>query len=645
MPKLQNARWYLEPKGEAHTPLLGVFQQVLDDSEWRIEADELHVGFYKLSERHLVRGDSLRNASYEQASLPYNVCRSAVDTLQAKIAKHRPLPQVLAQRGDWSAQKRARRMTEFLEGEFYRHRIYEGVGPKIVRDALITGRGVLRVWVDGDKVRTERVLPWELLVDEWDARYGSPRNLFHVRSVDRSVALEAFARTESGGWNQSVRRAIEEAGSVRRWHEVTDVSSSVDRIDLIEAYHLCDDVDAHVCEGLPRDIPEGDDAEDPADGYSDRAKGRGGKSRSHKCTGRRVVFTTAGTVLDEVFEDESFPYVVLNYNEPVVGWYGTGLVEQVEGYQYQINETASRVEEQYRLSGVHILVPDNAKISYNDIRNGINIIGHQPGGKPEVHHMDLVNEHMRQRPRELREDALNDAGVSQMSAQSQKPAGIQSGVALQTLDDIETERFIIFGRAYEAWNLELARKLIKCAKQVAESYGDYAVSVPMSRGILKLKWTDVYVDGVELRVFPTSLLPQQLPARLQRLTDLWEQQIIDRATFLRHLDAPDLQAEMDLETADKLVIDEMIDAMLDADESQGDDAYMPPTAYQPFDWAARRAQQKYNRGLLDGAPEYNLSLLRRYIQHCEHELKKLAPPPMPAGPAMPPEAPPQAGMV
>ena len=287
----------------------------------------------------------------------------------------------------------------------------------------------------------------------------------------------------------------------------------------------------------------------------------------------------------------------------------------------------------YRLSGVHIMVPDNAKMSYQDIRNGIHIVGHAPGGKPEVHHMDLVNEHMRARPRELTEDGLNDAGVSQMAAQSQKPAGVTAAVALQTLDDIETERFLIFGRAYETWNLDVARRFIDCARLIAKTQGDYRVSVPMKGGILKLRWNDVYVEGVEVRVFPTSLLPQQLSGRLEKLTMLWEAQLIDRATFLRQLDAPDLQAEMDLETADKLVIDEMIERMLDAEEDEGDGAYMPPTSYQPFEWAARRSQQKYNRALLDGAPEYNLDMLQRYMKHCDVEIKKLtpaAPPPAPA---------------
>jgi hypothetical protein len=635
-----NALWHKEPRFEVHTALVPVFQTVRDESSWRLDADELHLGYYKQSERYGVRGHSLRGARYESATLPYNVCRSAVDTLQAKIAKHRPLPQCMTQRGNWSQQKRARKMTEFLEGEFYRQRIYERQAPMIVRDALIFGRGALRIWVEGKCIKTERVLPWELFADEWDSRYGSPRNMFHARNMDRGVALQTFARTASGGWNQTIKQAIEQAGRFSRDDATYTGGATVDRIDVVEAWHLCDRPEEHEPED-ENERPE-DEANEEADDGNGETRGASEQPRRHKCTGRHVVITTAGTLLDEPWEYDYFPFAVLGFNEAVTGCWATGLVEQLEGYQYELNLTSERLSEMYRLSGVLVTVPDNAKISYQDITNGINIMGHAPGGAPQVTQLDLVNEHVRARPRELTEDALNDAGLSQMSVQSQTPAGLESGVAIRTMDDIETERFIIFGRSYATWNVEVARRLVDCAKLVAKTHGDHSVSVPMRSGLVKMSWNDVYVDGVEIRIDPTSVLPSLLPARLDLLMQMWESQQIDRTTFLRNLETTDLHGEILTELAPKLVVDEMIEAMLMADEEEGEDAYKPPTAYQPFEWAAKRAQDKYNRGLLDGVPEYNLDMLQRYIKHCQKEIEKLTPPapePAPAninGMAMPP---------
>ena len=597
--QIANARWYTEPKGEAHPSLAGVFSTVRDECEWRVEADEYHAGLYCASDRPGVRGHSRRGYAYGPATLPYNLCRSATDTLVAKIATHRPLPEVLTQKGSWTNQKRARKMTQFLEGEFYRQKFFEEHWAIIIRDACIFGRGILKIWTEADEICTERVHPWELFTDEWDARYGKPRNIYHVRTMDRGVALERFARTESGGWKTKIRDAIMSAGRFdlsEHWEDRSNMT--VDRVDVLEAWHL----------------PSGKNAKD----------------------GRYCAIVQGATLIDEDWDGSDFPFIVLSYTPPVTGYWGHGLVEQLEGYQYEINLSSEKSSQLYALSGVGVLVPDNAGIHNQEIRNGINILNHRPGGKPEVFQMDLVNEHMRQRPRELTQDGLNDAGLSQMSVQSQKPAGVTAAVALQTLDDVETQRFLPFGRQCETFALNAGRRYLDCARRIADEYGDLAVSVPMKGGLIDLNWKDVQVDGVELRIFSTSLLPQQLPQRLQRLTDLWNTGTLDRATFLRLLDAPDLQAELDLETADKLVIDEMLEVMAEAEEDKGESAYMAPSPYQDLAWAAKRAQQKINRGILDGMPEFNQGMLRRFVKDVQQEMVKLAPPAPPPGVGAPP---------
>ncbi len=600
-----NARWYDEDKDQVHVTLAAVFRTVRDETAWRVDADEYHAGLYCASDKPGIRGASRRGYEYGPATLPYNVCRAGADTLTAKIAKQRPLPQVLTQRGSWKNQKRARKQTQFLEGEFYRQRVYEKHAPRIVRDALIFGRGALKIYTQGKDIKTERAHVWELYADEYDGRYGLDelRNLYHCRSVDKGVLLERFGRTESGGMRSTVREALDTAGRFAfidvQWDDRGGMT--VDRVDIIEAWHR----------------PSSPDADD----------------------GRHVVIVEGATLLDEEWAYDYFPFAILGYSEPVVGCWPHGLIEQGEGYQYEINLASAKSSEQHAMSGVGILVPDNAKIHDQQIRNGITQIHHKAGGTPSVFQMDLVNEHTRQRPRELTQDALNDMGLSQMSVQSQKDPGITAAIAIQTMSDIETERFMIFGRAYEAWNLEIARRFIDCVKAIAAEYGDHAVDTPMKGGLVPLSWNDVVVEGAELKIQPTSLLPQQLGARLEKLKDLWNTGLMDRSTFLRHLDAPDLSAELDLETADQLVVDEMLECMSDAEEDQGEAAYLPPSAYQQLEdpqqpgkpgWALKRCQQRLNRGILDGMPEYNQEMLRRWLKDGGELLQSMQPAPQPA---------------
>lgn len=595
---------------------------VRDECEWRIDADEYHASLYSSSSQPGIRGVSRRGYEYGPATLPYNLCSAATDTLQAKIAQQRPLPQVLTQRGSWTNQKRARKMTQFLEGQFDSLKLFEKHATVIVRDAEIFGRGILKVTTDRDQIVVERMHPWECFVDEFDARYGCPRNFYVCRSMDRGVAIEAFARGDGGRINATTAKAIKDAGQFNLAKDAADaITSTVDRVDVLEAWHL----------------PSSKTAKD----------------------GRHVVVVQGATLADEPWEKDWFPFQILNFQEPLVGLWGHGLVEQLEGYQYEINSAAEKTSEMHRLSGVKILVPDGSNIHHEEIRSGMSILQHKPGMTPQVFQMDLVNEHTRERPRELWQDGLNRTGLSQMSVASQKPQGITAAIALQTLDDVETERFVIFGRAYESWCLGIGEKLIECAKDIAKEYGELAVSVSMRGGILDLKWSDVFVDGTKLRIFAGSVLPQKIGARLDRLKDLWNTGLIDRATFLRYLDAPDMQAELDLETADRLVIDEILEKMLESEEDEGEAAYIAPSAYQDLAWGARRAQQRLNRAQLDGAPPYVRDLLRRFLKDSQRELEKLNPPasanttqleaaPLtpgglaPAGPAAMPPPPPMA---
>lgn len=617
MSKIESSRWWDEPKGDASDCLIRVFRIVRDASQWRVDADEYHAGLYAGGIASVgVKGLPSREYTYGPCVLPYNIARSATDTLVAKIAQHRPLPQVLTQRGNWRQQKRAKKMTQFIEGEFYQQKIFEQKAKTIVRDAAIFGRGVLAIYDDGEEIVTERVFPWELFFDEWDARYGQPQTAYHFRTADREVLKERFART-ANGWNQRVRAAIEDATviSSEQMDGRDDGMKTVDRVEFVEAYRL------------------------PAR--------KGGK-------GRHIVATSAGTLLDEPWEAESFPYAMLFYNDPLTGMHGQGLVEQLEGYQYEINTMAQKVSDSHHLlGGAWVLVPQGSDIIESHMQNGLGtVIRHKPGLPPQLFQPNPVHPATYERLRDLPQDALNDVGISQMSAQSRTPQGITAAVALQTMDDIETERFIVFGRAYEAWCLDVARQLVACVKRLAEDNGEYSVSVPMKGGLLDMKWADVEIDGFELRCFSTSMLPQQPAARLERLEAYFNAQVIDRQTFMKLMDGLDLQAEFDLALAPTMAVEERLEKMMEAEETTPEnEAYLAPSNYMPLEWAATRAQQYLDKGDVDGMPEHVKNLLRRFTLEIENILNPPLPEPTddmmagaggPGG-AMPPP-PPMPGM-
>jgi len=639
-------QWWTAADGDAATAVNTVVNHIRARASWRREADKLHAVMYAGGSGSAdMLLDGRYSYHYDPASHPRNVARQAVDTLCAKVAKHRPLPQCLTSRGNWKQQKRARKMTQFLEGVFYQTKIFERHTSAWVRDAGIFGRGALKVCRQGKAIRVERVHPWELLIDDWDARYGEPRNIYHVRTVDVGVALAMY------GDSEEKREAILSASSMTKsdewdWDGGTD--STVLRVRLVEAWHLCSDDESH-----------GD-----------------AKEVKHECSGRHVVTALGSNVclVNEEWGESLFPFAILNYSEPLAGYWGIGVCEHLEGWQLAINEQFDKVQEgHHMLGGGIILTTTDSDIVDSDFTNGnVQIIKHNPGRPPQFVTPQPVNPQVYTRERDMPQDALAEVGLNMMSTAGMKQPGINSGVAINAIDDIEDERHIVFGRAYEAACLTLARLFLRAAANIAKEEGEMAVQVPMKKGLLPLKWADVKLEDFQIRVFPTSMLPQQLGARLEKLKMLFDAQLIDRQTFLQQLDAPDLSAEMDLETADRLNIDEKLEAILDAETAEeltkaANQA--TPSSYINFRWAQRRAQQRLNEAETDDPDrEPNLDAMRDFIAQCktlidEEEAKAMpgatpppagepmAPPPPPEAmggpmppPPMPPEMPPPAGI-
>lgn len=612
--RVVSADWWTQKGEELAGTLATVFGIVREENAWRTDKDEYHWGLYEGTGLGGVTIRSRRNMTYVNATLPDNVCKMSVDTLTAKVATIRPIPQVLTSQGNWKDKRRAKKLRQLIQGQFHRSLVHEKLAPRIIKDSLVCRAGVVHVGEEGRNCKIDRVYSWELFVDDWDAEYGEPLTMMRLRSMDRRKCVAKFAAK-----NKKLADIIENAGRLQSSDRRTrDESrhSTVDRIELLEAWYRC---------------PDHDD-EDP----------------DHECTGKHVLICDGATLLEEDWPYDRFPFAILTYDTPNTGFWGTGAVQVLEGYQSSIDEANEVTNEQLRNSSKGVLLRDGSGIFKSDVSDGLRILHCKPGPfDPKVFDFDLVNEHMRMRAPELIDRALNAMGVSQLSAQSKKPAGVDAGIALQTLDDIESQRHIVFGRRFESWCMDVARLIIDSIKRIAKKYGDYAVKVPLRGAYLNLKWSEVNVDGFQLEMQSVGQLFTSFAGRLDKLKTLYDMGAIDAGTFLREIDAGDIQSELDLETIDRVRADEMIEAMLDAEpandnaRSEGDDRnYLAPDAYLPLEWAHKRAHQRRNMATTEGAPIYVLSLLGRWIDDLAYLMDKPVAagivPPTAGGAGMPP---------
>lgn len=586
--------WKLDEESAASTCWVKA-EEVREQSNFRRTMDELHAHLY--SGAASLFGKLDQDSEYDPAQLPFNVVRNGSDTLVAMLSKNRPLPTIITSRGNYKQQKAAKLMSTAIEGEFARNKFWR-VRPQVLRDACVFGTGCLRVDRVGDRIVYERVLPMELLVDRADGLYGTPRSLYRFSLVDRFVALERFA-----GDDETKRAAILDADAPTSGEDVPFwVSENEDRILILEAWHL--------------------------------------PSKKGGSDGRHMIVCGGVALVDEGWKRERFPFAFLRKNDPLIGFFGHGLAEEMAGFQLEINVLADKVQQSHHLlGGAHWMVGQGSEIVDSHITNGVGNIVKFKGQQPTVYTPQPVNAETYQYLQDLGSFALNYSGISQMSAQSQKPAGIVAAKALQVLDDIETQRFMVFARADEDFCVDVSTMTLELMEEISSEIPDYTVRVAKDRKqMLAIKWSEVRLDdnAYVIQVFPTSMLAKTPAARLQQVQDLYQAKVIDRAMFLKLLDAPDLDAEMDLDAAARKLADEQIEVILEAETFK-----MPPgcepTKYQDLVYARSRAQANLNDAQMDGLENWKQRLLQAYIDKCSALLDLAQRPPAPPPGSMPTE--------
>lgn len=547
-----------------------------------------------------------RAKGWRPSTLAFNVIASACNTVQAKISKNRPLPMFLTSGGDWGQQRKAKQLSKFVEGEFYRCDVYEN-DPLIVLDACVLGDGIVKIYRDDERIFVEREFPWRVFGDESEAQYGKPRSIYQRKPVDRLVLQEKYPEA---------RDKLEFAENNEHEDE-WGYDTLSDQLVVTEAWHL-----------------------------------RSGKGAND---GRHVVCVQGVTLIDEPYERDYFPFAVLRRNAPQMGIHGQGFAEELDGIQYEINFTARRVQESHRrMGGSHWAVEAGAKVSVETLNNGIATILRYSGTPPQAVQQQPVHPDTYAYVMSLIPKAYEMSGVSQMSASSALPRGLNgaSGTALETYNDAETERFVVFAKAFEDFHLEIARQMIDLARELAEINPAYAVQTRSKRFVKSVTFKDVDLpeDAYVMQAFPTSMLSKTPTGRLQQVQDLAKAGWITPSQAKRLIDLPDLERMNDLENAAHELVEELIERMLDDNYYEEPEQYMGPGGLVD---ALHTTSMAYLRAKIDRAPEDRLRLLRQFMDACKALLDEQAPandnsgPSAPGapGPGMPPPAPlPATGM-
>ncbi len=588
-----NTAWYEQGDDgpELYESVFSLVNKLKEEQEHRFDRIKRYMRLY--GGRNFT---SLTAKSYQKEQLgdytavSFNGIQSVVDTVMSKIASNKPVPTFLTEDGNFDERLRAKKLSKYVQGIFSDQKVYEK-SRYVSKSAFLLGDGAFYPYQDGDTVKIEWVFPNEIIVDDVEAFYGRPGNFYREKHIPRTKLLGMFPKHDV---------------KILAVNTVADTGGSdltIDHVRVIEAWHLASDKD--------------------------------------KKDGRHAIAIENETLLDEVYEKTYDPFVWLRWSEPLVGWWGRGLAEELQGLQIEVNRLLKKIQKSFHLAAVPwVLLPKGANVSTADIRNEIGLILRYAGNvPPKIQTHQTVNSEVFQHLDRLIRLMFEKAGISQLSASAVKPPGIESGIALREFHSIETERLILAGQAHEQMHLELARRIVDISRDIAkdDKKKSPTTRVPGQRSFETISWKDVDLadERYVMQVFPVSSLPSSPAGRKQEVIELMEAGFLELPEAMALLDFPDLSAEKNIRLAALKNIDWVISEMLEKG------VYHAPQPFQDLQLGLQRVNSAYLMAFTDHAPEERLDILRRWLENAEEMLTMGALPPEGAPPPPPvPGAPP-----
>lgn len=593
----ENYQWWKAPNsGERCKQLLATATYLKENQNYRIKQTGMFAKLYGNQSLYSFAGSTMTKMD-QTNNLPidrptFNLVQSATDTLLSRIGENRPQPVFLTTDGDYKQRKLAKQLNNFIQGEFYSTKAYEKT-VLALRDALVTGTGILKVFETEDhKVGIERRLLTELYVDMNESIYGDPRQMYELKLVDRSV-LREIAPNHDKVIDGAEEGFPDNAGASSR--------TVSDQVIIVEGWHL----------------PSGKEAKD----------------------GRHIIACSSGVLLDEPYTKDFFPFIFLHYSPRLLGFWAQGLAEQLMGTQIEINTLLYTISKSIKLVGIpRVFVEDGSKVINSSHNNDIGVIVKFRGTKPTYEVAPCVPPEVYGQLQRLINYGYQQCGVSSLDASSEKPAGLNSGEAIRSYDNISVARFNTLSKRYDNIFIELAQLVLDKAQDICEEQGSYTTVYPAKNGIqqVDLPEMDEMKNPFVVQIMNQSALPKDPAGRMETVVGWIQSGMVDLREGRRLMDFPDIEQNSKLTNASEERIYQVLDKIVE------DGEYNPPDPFMDLALAQKITVQYYNLYVSANLEEDKCQMLRDFFTQIQ-ALQQQGQPIMPGQgqPSIPPQANPE----
>ncbi len=523
----------------------------------RRSEDEHHLRLYSEREWSLFTRSEQRVAlkaslkARKRRRLSLNVVKNNIDAWVNLICLNRPHINYMTKGADWGLQRKARMRTRFVEAHFIKRGVYKR-NARIAKHAGIgfLGGGAYHIVKFNGQIHYEIVMPGERKVDPLEALADDPRCMYRVPTggLDKGVAKEL--------WPQHARKIDQLSG---------------DRVPFAHAWHL----------------PSGPDADD---GWYAQ------------------VIPGVVTLSRKQYRWENFPLFDFTFDEAPLGWGGAGIAEELSGIQFEINSILRTIQNNLYMGGnLKVAVKRGSNVAPSAISNALGCPAVEyTEAPPTLFNGQLVQHELFQQLQNLRREASEIIGISQMNATSQTPFATMSGRAKLIHNQDYSRRFVTCQQAFEDFHAALADGTLQAAADLSDEGEDAQIIFPGRDHLETIKYSDVAGDpeDFDCEAWSASLAGETPAGRLAHIEQMMSLGMIDLAGAMYLYEVPtDLRAHMEEVLAPIELARESIDRIVE------EGIPVTPTPMMDLKTCVRSAQLWYQRGMLRGVDTRRLYLL------------------------------------
>jgi hypothetical protein len=504
---------------------------------------------------------------YDDASVQtrLNVIKSAIDTVASKLAQARVRPFFDAVKGDYQTIKAARSAQIFFDQFFDSQKIYERA-PETARSSMLFDGG--HFWIDEENMSIAPLAHWELYI-----------NPYEVNAVGFRNATIGMVRRQNYPIS-AVKMQFPDNAVLAKYSNVARDAVC----EFVIFYDLADGKKWYICN-------------------------------------KDIIFCKA-------IDYKRLPVTNVWWSKPVLGWSTTCLADDLYTIQVTIDEIQLRMDQAVKQSPFNtVFVPVGSDVKGTMLSNEAGQIvtyNESGGGTPVVATPAPISDMYRQLLDSYIAKAYELAGVSQLSAQSKKPTGTTSGIALQTLEDVESERFEVIVQDY-------IHQFVELAELCVEVFPKDADVLPETMESARVKWGDIkgQKDLFRVQFSAGSALSKDPATKIQQIQQLQQLGINLQPILPQLLEIPDLETAYSATTASY----DYVQSVIQRAAETGNIEYLPIVNLEMLfsetvRWMLRLSADEANKKYI-----INLNKLLERCQKEQAELQNPAPvPPVPPTP-------------